>query len=67
MRYKYNRSICSTCRFISICELTTDKSNITVCSEYEHYLDEGKANVKHNNGNFKRSKKNQRQLVLNKN
>ncbi len=64
MRQKYNRSICSTCRFISFCELTTDKSNITSCSDYEHYLDEGIAYDKHNNVNFKRSK-NQRQLVLN--
>lgn len=35
----YKRSICSTCSFLSFCSLTTDKSNIHSCSEYEHYLE----------------------------
>lgn len=34
-----NRSICSTCRYLSTCVLTTDKSNISSCSEYVHRLD----------------------------
>ena len=34
-----NRSICSTCRYLPNCVLTTDKSNISSCSEYVHRLD----------------------------
>ncbi len=33
------RSICSTCRYISDCVLTTDKSTISSCSEYVHQLE----------------------------
>lgn len=36
---KYPRSICSTCINLSHCMLTTDKSNISSCSEYVHLLD----------------------------
>jgi hypothetical protein len=34
-----DRSICSTCRFIADCVLTTDKSNISSCSDYVHNLE----------------------------
>lgn len=36
----YKRSVCSTCSYVSFCSLTTDKSNISSCSEYLHRLDE---------------------------
>lgn len=39
MKQPYNRSICSTCKYLSLCSLTKDKSNIHSCSEYEHYLE----------------------------
>ncbi|APQ18368.1 hypothetical protein BTR34_13990 [Maribacter hydrothermalis] len=35
----YNRSICSTCRHVLLCNLTRDKSSIHSCSDYVHYLD----------------------------
>lgn len=34
-----DRSICSTCSYVSDCVLTTDKSNISSCSEYIHQLE----------------------------
>ena len=36
---KLYRSICSTCIHASYCVLTTNKSNISSCSEYVHKLD----------------------------
>ena len=36
---KQNRSICTTCYNQSFCVLTTDKSDITSCSEYENNVD----------------------------
>ena len=61
MRRKFNRSICSTCQYMSFCEITTDKSSITMCSEYDHYLDEVKTYDKRS-GNYK-NVENQTQLV----
>lgn len=37
---KYNRSICSTCRYRSSCVLTTTKNAISSCSEYLHIFDD---------------------------
>lgn len=34
-----DRSICSTCKYVSDCVLTTDKSNISSCSEYIHQFE----------------------------
>lgn len=34
-----NRSICVTCYNQSFCVLTTDKSDITSCSEYENTVE----------------------------
>lgn len=36
---KYNRSICSTCKYMMDCVLTTNKSKISSCSEYMHIFD----------------------------
>lgn len=36
---EYLRSICSTCRYLPNCALTTDKTNISSCSEYVHKFD----------------------------
>lgn len=38
-RERYKWSICSTCKFLSFCQLTTDKKNISSCSEYIHYME----------------------------
>lgn len=37
---EFLRSICSTCRYLPNCVLSSDKSNISSCSEYVHRLDE---------------------------
>lgn len=35
------RSLCSTCRHVAHCSLSTDRTNIQLCNEYVHRLDEG--------------------------
>lgn len=35
------RSLCSTCRHVAYCSLSTDRTNIQLCNEYVHRLDEG--------------------------
>lgn len=34
------RSLCSTCRHVAYCSLNIDKSNINLCNEYVHHLDD---------------------------
>ncbi|CAM4285638.1 hypothetical protein ZONE111905_12775 [Zobellia nedashkovskayae] len=47
----YNRSICSTCRYVSHCVITTNKNAISSCSEYIHLFDDG---PKENNRSVRR-------------
>ncbi|MUH37146.1 hypothetical protein D9O36_14935 [Zobellia amurskyensis] len=35
----YSRSICSTCRYVTHCIITTNKNAISSCSEYVHFFD----------------------------
>lgn len=68
MRQWYNRSICSTCSFLSFCVMTTDKSNITSCSEYEHYMDSKQKEIAIEPGQIRATisrTKTKRHLVLN--
>ncbi|KAB5485289.1 MAG: hypothetical protein DSY83_08255 [Flavobacteriia bacterium] len=59
IRKEYKWSICSTCTFLSFCELTKDKSNISSCSEYIHYMDghKKKSLFERSQNNVSRTKK----------
>ncbi len=36
----YKRSICSTCRYVTHCVITTNKNTINSCSEYVHLFED---------------------------
>ncbi len=39
---EYARSLCSTCSHRSDCSLSKERTNINLCNEYRHYLEDNK-------------------------